>query len=198
MAACHLVLAVFAAISLVSCSDLVKVMEANLEPAEEPYCSFFQNRAPTPQPNLKNCTWYSKKSCCLQQEIDTSFATMKPLIGSSPECLLYINYLMCYICAPSQNTFYMGRNLTVCKEFCDRLYSACQFATLKGSIIGKSYSNGTEFCTRRRFLVSTDSTKCFSHTGPVTVSHANMLTIHSGLLVFILSAAKLKLLAQYF
>jgi hypothetical protein len=34
MAACHLVLAVFAAISLVSCSDLVKVMEANLEPAE--------------------------------------------------------------------------------------------------------------------------------------------------------------------
>lgn len=44
--------------------------------AERPlnYCSFFNNRAPSPQANLKNCTWYKENSCCLQAEIESTFS----------------------------------------------------------------------------------------------------------------------------
>ncbi len=38
------------------------------------YCSFFNNRAPSPQINLKNCTWYKENSCCLQSEIESTFS----------------------------------------------------------------------------------------------------------------------------
>jgi hypothetical protein len=38
------------------------------------YCSFFNNRAPSPQVNLKNCTWYKENSCCLQKEIESTFS----------------------------------------------------------------------------------------------------------------------------
>lgn len=38
------------------------------------YCSFFNNRAPSPQVNLKNCTWYKENSCCLQSEIESTFS----------------------------------------------------------------------------------------------------------------------------
>jgi hypothetical protein len=40
----------------------------------KPYCSFFNNREPTAQINLKNCTWYHKYSCCLQSEIESTFS----------------------------------------------------------------------------------------------------------------------------
>ena len=38
------------------------------------YCSYFNNRAPSPQINLKNCTWYNENSCCLQSEIESTFS----------------------------------------------------------------------------------------------------------------------------
>ena len=41
------------------------------------YCSFFNNRAPSPQINLKNCTWYKENSCCLQAEIESTFSKVK-------------------------------------------------------------------------------------------------------------------------
>ena len=41
------------------------------------YCSFFNNRAPSPQINLKNCTWYKENSCCLQSEIESTFSKVK-------------------------------------------------------------------------------------------------------------------------
>jgi hypothetical protein len=40
---------------------------------EKQYCSFFNNRAPSPQINLRNCTWYRENSCCLQSEIEATF-----------------------------------------------------------------------------------------------------------------------------
>ena len=154
------------------------------------YCSFFQNRAPTPQPNLKNCTWYKERSCCLQQEIDATFATMKPLIGSSSECQRYINYLMCYICAPNQNTFYMMRVFWVCQSFCDRLFAACRTAELKGTVIAELYNDGTSFCTSRRFNVSTDATKCFFYEGSqtssanISMNDFNIFTIYCFVLMY--------------
>ncbi|WAR10391.1 hypothetical protein MAR_035467, partial [Mya arenaria] len=50
------------------------------------FCSFFNNRAPSPQVNLRNCTWFKKSSCCTQEEIDATFGTVKPLPGSTPGC----------------------------------------------------------------------------------------------------------------
>ncbi|XP_045211217.2 riboflavin-binding protein-like [Mercenaria mercenaria] len=126
------------------------------------FCSFFNNRAPSPQPGLRNCTWFKKNSCCKQEEIDATFGTVKPLPGSSRECQRYTNYLMCYICAPYQNTFYGQEKLTVCEEFCNAWYSACSSSILKGSVIGDLYTNGREFCEKRNFQCEPMANKnCF-------------------------------------
>ncbi|KAI0233083.1 hypothetical protein LSAT2_016654, partial [Lamellibrachia satsuma] len=118
------------------------------------YCSFFNNRAPSAQPGLKNCTWFKENSCCLQQEIEATFGRVKPLQGAPRACQRYVNYLMCYICAPDQNLFYQGERLTVCEQFCDAWYDACGLAVLKGSVIRDLYSNGRQFCLSRRFKVA--------------------------------------------
>lgn len=128
------------------------------EPALQ-YCSFFNNRAPQAQPGLKNCTWFKDNSCCQQQEIEATFGVVKPLKGASVQCQRFINYLMCYICAPNQNTFYQKERLTVCESFCDSFYEACLGASLKGNQIVELYPNGKEFCISRRFLVG--SSNCF-------------------------------------
>ncbi len=47
----------------------------------------------------------------------------------------------------------------MCLEFCDKLYDACRSATLKGSIIGKLYPDGSAFCESRRFQVAAEH--CF-------------------------------------
>ncbi len=126
------------------------------------YCSFFNNRAPSPQINLKNCTWYRENSCCLQAEIDSTFSKVKTLIGSSELCQKYLNYLMCYICAPNQFKFYGKERLTVCLEYCDNMYQACAEAILKGSKINEIYMNGQEFCESRRYNVEkVNREKCF-------------------------------------
>ena len=128
------------------------------------YCSFFNNRAPTPQINLKNCTWYHENSCCLQAEIESTFSKVKPLIGSSELCQKYVNNLLCYICAPNQFKFYGKERLTVCRQYCDKMYSACGEAILKGSRINEIYSNGQEFCQSRRYLVEDlEDDNCFSY-----------------------------------
>ena len=106
------------------------------------YCSFFNNRAPRPVPNLKNCTWYRNSSCCLQREIDATFGQVKPLRGASPGCQLWLNYLICYICSPDQNHFYRRERLTVCEEVCDGFLQACGDAVADGKKIKETYSTG--------------------------------------------------------
>ena len=140
--------------------NVISAQLITAEDKDQQFCSFFNNRKPKTQPGLKNCTWFKEKSCCQQQEIKATFGRMKPLKGASVECQKYINYLMCYICAPNQNIFYRQERLTVCVDFCDKLYDACRSAILKGSIIGKLYESGEEFCHSRRFQVETKD--CFS------------------------------------
>lgn len=126
------------------------------------YCSFFNNRAPKPQPSLKNCTWFIDYSCCYQEEIAVQFGRVKALPGASLACQKYTNYLMCYMCAPFQNIFYERERLTVCEEFCNEWYGACKSAILKGSVVGSLYKNGRDFCTSRSYEVATmSSKKCF-------------------------------------
>ena len=145
-------------LTVLVCSALASV---HTESSKLQYCSFFNNRAPSEQPGLKNCTWFKENSCCLQQEIEATFGRVKPLQGASRACQRYVNYLMCYICAPDQNLFYQGERLTVCEQFCDAWYDACGLAVLKGSVIRDLYSNGRQFCRSRRFKVArTDG--CFN------------------------------------
>ena len=127
------------------------------------FCSFFNNRKPSPQPSLLNCTWFKENSCCKQEEIDAIFGTVKPLPGSSRQCQRYTNFLMCYVCAPYQNLFYSHENLTVCEEFCNAWYRACESAIMKGSKIGNLFTSGKDFCISRSFLTDLFvNKKCFS------------------------------------
>ena len=140
------------------------------------FCSFFNNRNPIPQPNLRNCTWFKENSCCKQEEIDATFGTVKPLPGSSRECQRYTNFLMCYICAPYQNIFYSHERLTVCEEFCNAWYSACSTAILKGSTIGDLYADGKDFCLSRSFQTDTFINKnCFVVQSNFDINTSNLL-----------------------
>lgn len=131
--------------------------------SKENYCPYFKNRAPKPQPDLKNCTWYKEKACCLQTEIDLIFPLVLPPLGASDKCLRYSNSLMCYVCAPDQNVFYKDERLTVCESFCDKWFAACGAAKLKGMKVNDLFESGKDFCLARKFLVeSASETDCFS------------------------------------
>lgn len=148
------------------------------------YCSFFNNRAPKPQPSLKNCTWFRENSCCMQEEIDATFGRVKPLVGASPDCLRYTNYLMCYICDPLQDRFYCRERLTVCEDFCDSWYRACGSAILKGSIINSLYTNGGNFCESRSFVVEQNTDTCFRvDSALASINSGNYLQNNIGLLI---------------
>lgn len=144
---------------------------------KQQYCSFFNNRAPKPQPTLKNCTWYKENSCCLQREIQATFGKVKPLQGASQACFTFINYLTCYICAPNQNLFYRKERLYVCENFCNALYEACNSAILKGSVIRDLYANGMEFCASRSGFIVINSTaddNCFNFNPKVLTSTSHV------------------------
>ena len=126
------------------------------------YCSYFGNRAPAPQPGLQNCTWYRESSCCLQEEINSLFPAVSPPLGANKRCRNYVNYLMCYVCAPTQSSFYLSERLTVCESFCNDFYDACKDAQLNGMRISSLYANGRAFCQDRKYTVSTQSEICFT------------------------------------
>lgn len=135
------------------------------------YCPYFKNRAPVPQPGLKNCTWYKKNACCLQSELDLIFPSVSPPLGASERCLRYTNFLMCYVCAPDQNLFYDNERLTVCGGFCDKWFAACGDAKFKGMKIKELFKSGKEFCRARKFSVGEATGKdCFSFEQKITSS----------------------------
>ncbi|CAH3020471.1 unnamed protein product [Porites evermanni] len=141
------------------------------------YCPYFKNRGPSRQENLGNCSWYKESSCCYDEEIEFAFRQLTPLIGASGDCLKYLNYLYCYICAPNQNTFFKDFTLTVCREFCDRVYDSCKNAVLKGRKIKYIYKNGEQFCKGRRFETDMEANgKCFTFKPRPTVKSGSQRT----------------------
>ena len=141
------------------------------------FCPFFNNRAPSPQPSLNNCTWFKENSCCQQQEIAATFSKMKPLPGASQRCQQHINHLMCYVCSPNQHLFYKKERLTVCMDFCEVLLDACRDAILKGSKIGSLYHTGDEFCRSRGFLVNTSANgACFTYDKTIDKSASSQVS----------------------
>ena len=146
---------------------------------ESHYCPYFKNRAPSPQSNLGNCTWYKENSCCLNHELNEILSTFRtPFEATTEECRKHTNYLMCYVCAPNQETFYENERLTVCEEFCTRWYEACKDALWKGFSVSDLYTNVTEFCLARKFLVASQSdtiTGCYTLEADTT-SHGSMVS----------------------
>lgn len=129
------------------------------------YCPYFQNRAPSPQPSLENCTWYKEKACCLNEELAIIFSNLLPMAGADKKCLEALNHLYCYVCSPEQSNFFTRDMLTVCEESCDIVYAKCANALLKGVPWRELYSNGTEFCAARKFRVEKSATgQCFDFT----------------------------------
>ena len=134
--------------------EIFAVLSAT-EGAVKHYCPYFKNRAPSPQSNLKNCAWFRNNSCCLNHELNEIFSSITtPLQDATDECAKHTGYLMCYVCAPNQETFYEDETLTVCEEFCDRWYTSCKNAIWKGLVVQNLYKSGTEFCKARKFLVA--------------------------------------------
>lgn len=95
---------------------------------------------------------------------------------------------MCYICAPNQFKFYGKERLTVCVEFCDKMYDACSQAILKGSKIKDIYSNGEEFCQSRRYNIGNKTVdKCFYYDVKPIVSSSALSLNKNSIYNFILS-----------
>lgn len=138
------------------------------------FCSYFGNRAPSPQPSLTNCTWYREESCCLQEEISALFPRVSPPVGASQRCRNYVTYLMCFVCAPTQSNFYIRQRLTVCESFCNDFFDACRDARLDGQTIASQYASGSAFCRDRKYIVSTNQETCFTlDPGKRTLSASN-------------------------
>lgn len=146
-----------------SCRVVVGADETQSTRDDVQFCPYFKNRGPSKQENLRNCSWYKENSCCHDEEIEFAFRQLTPLAGASSDCGQYMNYLYCYICAPNQNSFFKDFSLTVCEEFCDRIYSACKNAVLKGRKIKHMYQSGKEFCKARRFETEKEADgRCFT------------------------------------
>ena len=164
------------------CAEDNKDHSMSKEPLQ--YCPYFNNRGPSRQDNLRNCSWYKDNSCCYDEEIDFAFRQLTPLSGASQDCSRYLNYLYCYICAPNQNTFFKEFTLTVCEEFCDLVYGACEGAQLKGRKIGNIYKNGKEFCRGRRFETDVQANgKCFTHESKKVNSSSQRIVVTSACFV---------------
>ena len=152
------------------CIFLLQIFTAQITAggAVKHYCPYFKNRAPSPQRNLENCTWFRENSCCLNHELNEILSTITtPLKAASEECSKHTAYLMCYVCAPNQDTFYEEERLTVCEEFCDRWYTSCGNAMWKGYPVRNLYKTGREFCEARKFLVASKDDKttgCYTFT----------------------------------
>lgn len=129
------------------------------------YCPYFQNRAPSPQPTLENCTWYKENACCLNEELAIIFSNLLPMAGADEKCLEALNHLYCYVCSPEQSNFFTRDMLTVCEESCNVIHAKCANALLKGVPWRELYSNGTEFCAARKFRTEkAEAGQCFDFT----------------------------------
>jgi len=136
-------------------------------------------QAPTPEPELPNCTWYRKSTCCTTQDaLRISYASPEvQLVGTTRSCRDVLNLLMCSVCSPNQSTIFREENvlgfpvpvLQVCGSFCDALHRACAGATL---VTGRDrldmeFEDGRSLCDAVGLRVAVDTgAECFSSARP--------------------------------
>ena len=133
-------------------------------PTPVAHCPYFNNRAPKPDWGLTNCTWHRPMSCCGVSEEARLVATFEEhlVTGELLGCQQQLNYLLCWPCDAGQQYYYdLERNeLSVCRSFCDDLYSACKSAGFKGATLETYVSDGTEFCELLRAKVVSGEDNC--------------------------------------
>uniref|UniRef100_A0A1I8IZE2 Folate_rec domain-containing protein n=1 Tax=Macrostomum lignano TaxID=282301 RepID=A0A1I8IZE2_9PLAT len=124
---------------------------AVLASVDQPYCTFFGNRAPAPQPTLHNCTWYRQHSCCRGEE-STSPLPACGLCRAPRVAAFAISTLadVLHLAAPRSGVL-QGESLTVCRDFCDKWYRPAA-APLSRCL---AIRNGYKLCDSRQFKVST-------------------------------------------
>ena len=133
-------------------------------PTPVAHCPYFNNRAPKPDWGLTNCTWHRPMSCCGVSEEARLVATFEEhlVTGELLGCQQQLNYLLCWPCDAGQQYYYdlEHNELSVCRSFCDDLYSACKSAGFKGATLETYVSDGTEFCELLRAKVVSGEDNC--------------------------------------
>jgi len=118
----------------------------------------------TPQSNdlLTTCFQYDNSTCCKKDYTDRillgndfiSNQIMSKLTQPLPSsCQQAFSTLICLPCAPDQSVWIerIANNkfrLSLCPEYCNRLYSQCASATIAASnmLVSQIYQNGADFC----------------------------------------------------
>ena len=129
--------------------------------ANASFCSYFGNRKPGYEPDLRRCGTYRGNSCCQPDEEDISF-NVDPIFHGQEgsDCQATVNLLRCWICHPQQNMFYRNEMLTVCEDMCNRMLGHCGGALWRDGRVRDYYGNGTALCREMGFNVS--NTNCFT------------------------------------
>ena len=121
------------------------------------------DRTPAEAYSLSNCTWYRENACCKRTEVASVFSEMPALLTSDKGCYNRMNHLMCYFCSPKQSLWY-NQTLSICRSYCDEIFSYCGSAKYNGQSIAKNYENGKKFCEALAFNVvanKKESKNCF-------------------------------------
>ena len=129
--------------------------------ADASFCSYFGNREPSYEPDLRRCGDYRDYSCCQPDEEDIGF-NVDPIFHGEEgsDCQALVDTLRCWICHPRQNVFYKNEVLTLCEGMCSRLLDRCAGALWRDGRVRDYYNNGTTLCTEMGF--NTANTDCFS------------------------------------
>ena len=140
-----------------------------LAKANASFCSYFGNREPGYEPDLRRCGAYRGNSCCQPDEEDISF-NVDPIFHGQEgsDCQGTVNLLRCWICHPQQNMFYRNEMLTVCEDMCNRMLGHCGGVLWQDGRVRDYYGNGTALCREMGFNVS--NTNCFT-AGSAGVKH---------------------------
>ncbi|XP_065890364.1 riboflavin-binding protein-like [Dysidea avara] len=143
-----------------------------------------------PQQQLKECfPFYQDGSCCKRYEEQAVFGRFQELrfSGGSDRCDLFMNYLMCHICSPDQASWYSAetQQVTICGQFCNRLWDSCGNARLGYRRFRDLYSSGRDFCQSQNFDVQ--QTNCFNFDFSLIRNDAKLLEVSTKLL-FVLSS----------
>lgn len=105
---------------------------------------------------LSNCTWYDRDSCCTDSEVTAIMDSQEAIPGASEACIDAFNMLMCWPCDPAQSGYYVDGALTLCLDFCERVYDGCDS-------FNEAYETAQAFCEAKGYRVQEETgAGCFN------------------------------------
>lgn len=165
--------------------------------ASDPFCPYFNNRAPSPQPGLRYCPWFRDSACCTAREEASLMGGASMPFGVSAECAGALRYLSCWPCSEHSATFYSLSTwqLSVCPSMCATIYARCASSPYKGSTFAAAFEDANDMCRGLGFEVPTDGVvnkNCFGiEPGDTLPAAASARSVHPGVWVLALALALL-------